>query len=68
MSRLPHDGTDRSPAARAPGPVADLISRYAQVAVILNDSYGNLFGVSRSTPYPTRELARAVAAVPGFAA
>ena len=43
-------------------------ARYAPVAVILNDSYGNLFGVSRSTPYPTRELARAVAAVPGFAA
>ena len=51
-----------------PGPVADLISRYAPVAAILNDFYGNLYGVSRTTPYPTRELARAVAALPGFAA
>jgi hypothetical protein len=49
-----------------PEPVAELISRYAPVVVIMNDFYWNFFGVSRATPYPAQELARATAAIAGF--
>jgi hypothetical protein len=29
----------------------------------MNDFYWNVFGVSRATPYPVRELTRAMAAI-----
>jgi hypothetical protein len=38
----------------APEPVAELITRYAPVAAVMNDFYWNLFGVSRTTPYPAQ--------------
>ncbi|MFD0585768.1 protein kinase family protein [Dactylosporangium darangshiense] len=53
--------------AGASAPVAELISRYAPVAAILNDFYWNVFGVSRATPYPAQEITQAMAVVPGFA-
>jgi hypothetical protein len=53
--------------AGAPMPVAELISRYAPVAAIMNDFYWNIFGVSRATPYPAQEITRAMAVIPGFA-
>jgi hypothetical protein len=53
--------------AGASEPVAELISRYAPVAAILNDFYWNLFGVSRATPYPAQEITQAMAMIPGFA-
>jgi len=52
--------------AGAPVPVAELISRYAPVAAIMNDFYWDVFGVSRATPYPAQQLTRAMAAIPGF--
>jgi hypothetical protein len=52
-----------APPAGAPVPVAEVISRYAPVAAIMNDFYWNVFGVSRATPYPVRELTRAMAAI-----
>ncbi|HEX3591343.1 MAG TPA: hypothetical protein VHV74_17115 [Pseudonocardiaceae bacterium] len=51
----------------APAPVAELISRYAPVAAIMNDFYWDVFGVSRTTPYPAQDLARAMAVIPDFA-
>jgi hypothetical protein len=56
-----------APPADAPKPVAELISRYAPVAAIMNDFYWNVFGVSRTTPYPAQEMTQAMAAIPGFA-
>ena len=51
----------------APAPVAELITRYAPVAAIMNDFYWNLFGTSRATPYPAQQITRAMAVIPGFA-
>lgn len=56
-----------APPTGAPEPVAELISRYAPVAAIMNDFYWNVFGVSRATPYPAQEITQAMAVVPGFA-
>lgn len=53
--------------AGAPEPVAELISRYAPVAAVMNDFYWNVFGTSRTTPYPAQEIAQAMAVIPGFA-
>jgi hypothetical protein len=50
----------------APEPLAELISRYAPVAAIMNDFYWDVFGVSRATPYPAQEIAQAMARIPGF--
>lgn len=44
-----------------PAPLATIISRYAPVAVVLNDFYRLVFGTSRATPYPTGAAALAVA-------
>lgn len=52
--------------AGAPEPIAELISRYAPVAAVMNDFYWDVFGVSRATPYPAQEIAQAMAAIPGF--
>jgi hypothetical protein len=52
--------------AGAPEPVAELISRYASVVAIMNDFYWDVFGVSRTTPYPAQEIAQAMAVIPGF--
>jgi hypothetical protein len=46
-------------------PIAELISRYAPAAVILNDFYWNVYGVSRATPYPAEAIARAMRATVG---
>jgi hypothetical protein len=51
----------------APEPVAELISRYAPLAAIMNDFYWNVFGVSRATPYPAQAIMQAMAEIPGFA-
>jgi hypothetical protein len=51
----------------APEPVAELITRYAPVAAVRNDFYWNLFGTSRTTPYPAQEITQAMARIPGFA-
>lgn len=44
-----------------PEPVAELIIRHAPAVAIMNDFYWNLFGVSRETPYPSQEIAHAMA-------
>lgn len=51
------------PPVGAPAPVAELISRYAPIAVIMNDFYWNVFGTTRATPYPADEIERAMAAI-----
>jgi hypothetical protein len=51
-----------------PVAVAAIIRRYAPVAVAMNDFYWDLFGESRATPYPAKEISRVMALVPGFAA
>jgi hypothetical protein len=56
-----------APPAGAPEPVAELISRYAPVAAIMNDFYWNVYGVSRTTPYPAQEITQAMAVDPSFA-
>jgi hypothetical protein len=53
--------------AGAPEPVAELISRYAPVAAVMNDFYWNFFGETRETPYPAQEITKAMAVIPGFA-
>ena len=45
--------------------MAELISRYAPVAALMNDFYWDVFGVNRATPYPAREITQAIAAIPG---
>src|SRR5690606_32000802 len=45
------------------GPIAELISRDAPVASIMNAFYWNLVGVSRATPYPAQEITRAMARI-----
>jgi hypothetical protein len=52
--------------AGAPEPIAELISRYAPVAAIMNDFYWNFFGESRATPYPAREITQAMTLIPGL--
>lgn len=54
-----------APPAGAPVPIAELISRYAPVATIVNDFYWDVFGTSRTTPYPAQEITRAMATIPG---
>jgi hypothetical protein len=48
----------------APEPVAALITRHAPAVAILNDFYWNMYGVSRTTPYPAQEITRALAVIP----
>jgi hypothetical protein len=55
-----------APPVGAPEPIAELISRYAPVVALLNDFYWDFYGVSRTMPYPADEIARAMAAIPGF--
>jgi len=45
-----------SAAANVPPWAAEIIARYAPIAVVLNDFYWSLFGESRKTPYPTAEV------------
>jgi len=52
---------------QAPAAVAEVIRRYAPVAVVMNDFYWDLFGTSRATPYPAADIKRAMAAIPDFA-
>ena len=51
----------------APAAVAEVISRYAPAAVVMNDFYWDLFGTSRATPYPAADIKRAMAAIPDLA-
>jgi hypothetical protein len=55
-----------SAASSVPPWAAEIISRYAPIAVLLNDFYWSLFGESRKTPYPTAGVER-VFAETGFA-
>jgi hypothetical protein len=48
-----------APPAGASGPIAELISRHAPVVAHMNAFYWDFFGVSRTTPYPAEEIARA---------
>lgn len=50
--------------ADAPAAVAQMISRYAPAAVVMNDFYWDLFGKSRATPYPAADIGRAMASLP----
>jgi hypothetical protein len=43
-----------------PAPVADVIMRHAPVAAVMNDFYWDVFGVSRSTPYPAEAVRHAL--------
>lgn len=52
-----------APPTGAPAQVAELISRYAPVATIMNDFYWDVYGVSRATPYPAQEITRAMSAL-----
>ncbi len=58
-----YDYIRRCAAGAAPdgasGTAADLISRYAPAAAVMNDFYRNVFGTSRTTPYPADEITRA---------
>jgi hypothetical protein len=47
-----------------PEPIAELISRYAPAAVVMNDFYWDFYGVSRATPYPAQKLAQAMTVIP----
>ncbi|MET7751933.1 serine/threonine protein phosphatase [Micromonospora sp. NPDC005367] len=47
--------------------VAAIIKRYAPVAVVMNGFYWDLFGESRTTPYPVETIRHAMAAVPELA-
>lgn len=50
------DGAD---PAGAPPSVAAVIRRYAPVAAAMNDFYWDLYGTSRTTPYPSEKVERA---------
>jgi hypothetical protein len=55
-------------AVQAPAAVAELITRYAPAAVVMNDFYWDLFGKSRATPYPEAAISRVMAALPDLPA
>ncbi|WP_203963588.1 serine/threonine protein phosphatase [Actinocatenispora thailandica] len=50
--------------AGAPPAIAALIRRYAPVAVAVNDFYWELFGTSRTTPYPAGRIDPLVTGLP----
>ncbi|MGI5488601.1 serine/threonine protein phosphatase [Microtetraspora malaysiensis] len=54
------DGAD---PAGAPPAAAAVIRRYAPVAAAMNDFYWDVFGTSRTTPYPSEEIERAMSAM-----
>ncbi len=54
-----------SPASGVPPWAAEIIARYAPIAVVLNDFYWSLYGESRKTPYPAAEAERVCAEI-GF--
>ncbi|MFI9596365.1 hypothetical protein [Nonomuraea sp. NPDC052265] len=43
--------------------VAPMIRRYAPVAAAVNDFYRDLYGTSRTTPYPGERIERALKAM-----
>ena len=43
--------------------MAAVIRRYAPVAATMNDFYWDLFGTSRTTPYPSEKIERAMSAM-----
>jgi hypothetical protein len=49
-----------APPTGVPGPLAELISRHAPAAAVMNDFYWKFFGESRTTPYPGRAVASAI--------
>ncbi|MFI7231593.1 serine/threonine protein phosphatase [Nonomuraea angiospora] len=49
--------------AGAPPAVAAVIRRYAPVAAAMNDFYWDLYGMCRTTPYPSEEIERAMSAM-----
>ncbi|WP_433356810.1 serine/threonine protein phosphatase [Microtetraspora malaysiensis] len=54
------DGAD---PAGAPPAAAAVLRRYAPVAAAMNDFYWDVFGTSRTTPYPSEEIERAMSAM-----
>ncbi|GAA4931223.1 hypothetical protein HD597_004987 [Nonomuraea thailandensis] len=54
------DGAD---PAGAPPAAAAVIRRYAPVAAAMNDFYWDLYGTSRTTPYPSEKIERATSAM-----
>ncbi|MEV4537884.1 serine/threonine protein phosphatase [Asanoa sp. NPDC049518] len=46
--------------AGLPAPLAAVVSRYARVAVVFNDFFWDLWGTSRTTPYPAADAAREI--------
>jgi hypothetical protein len=51
------------PVGVQPG-IAAVIRRYAPVAAVMNEFYGDLFGVSRATQFPAEAIERAIGAIP----
>ncbi|MFG2071471.1 serine/threonine protein phosphatase [Nonomuraea maritima] len=49
--------------AGAPEPAATTIRRYAPAAVAMNHFYWDVYGTSRTTPYPKEQLERALTAL-----
>ncbi|MEO3781113.1 hypothetical protein ABGB16_30820 [Micromonospora sp. B11E3] len=50
-----------------PATPAEIVRRYAPVAVVMNGFYWDLFGESRATPFPAGEIRRVMSAVPDLA-
>jgi len=73
--RLPLDGiprerneyiracADGAEPTGAPPAVAAVIRRYAPVAAAVNDFYWDLYGTSRTTPYPSEKIERALSTI-----
>ena len=51
------------PPANVAAPAATIISRHAPVATVLNDFFWNLYGESRATPYPARQVELALSSI-----
>ncbi|WP_245642466.1 serine/threonine protein phosphatase [Nonomuraea candida] len=54
---------DGAEPAGAPPAAAAMIRRYAPAAAAMNDFYWDLYGTSRTTPYPGERLERAMSAM-----
>ena len=59
--------TERGQLAAGPDAVAAACLMVQQRLSADNDFYWNLYGTSRTTPYPAREITRALAAIPDLA-
>ncbi|MEQ4303042.1 serine/threonine protein phosphatase [Plantactinospora sp. B6F1] len=48
-----------------PESVAELITRYAPVAAVMNGFYWKFFGETRTAPYPAQEITQELSRIPG---